>query len=158
MSTVKPVTLGHYEQALDAFVDWMLQQGKNPCSAGELDCVAVEYKNSVLLPKHKFQYLIASLEFFLPQLKRELQWSRRVAAGYMVHHVVKHTTPMTSPVCRLFAAHMAVRGRPSLGFGNCLQQALGLRPGELLLLRKCHVITPASVSYTHLTLPTKRIV
>ena len=143
MTTVSPITLKHYEAALVDFTSWMVKEGKNPTSACELDCVVVEFKNTTMLPRHKMSYLIASLEFFLPQLKRQLNWSRRVSAGYLVHHEVKHTTPMTSPVTRLFGAHMCAINRPSLGFGNNLQQALGLRPGELLLLRKCHVIPPA---------------
>ena len=143
MTTVSPTTLKHYEAALVDFTSWMVKEGKNPTSACELDCVVVEFKNTTMLPRHKMSYLIASLEFFLPQLKRQLNWARRVSAGYLVHHEVKHTTPMTSPVTRLFGAHMCAINRPSLGFGNNLQQALGLRPGELLLLRKCHVIPPA---------------
>ena len=86
-------TLGLYEDALAAFVNWLTEQKRNPATAGEIDCLLVEYKNMSMLPKHKFIHTIASLEFFIPQLKKSLTWARKVADGYQAAHATQHTVP-----------------------------------------------------------------
>ena len=130
-------TLTIYERALEYFVDYLNESCKNPATSTEIDCLLVAFKNNKMLPK--FVYSIAALEFFIPQLKRQLPWAHRVAEGYQVAHATAHTIPCTGPVCRLFGCAISSTGKPSLGFGFVLQQILGLRPSELLKLLACHV-------------------
>jgi integrase len=131
-----------YQTALDNFVEWLTKHSKNPASPGEIDCMFVEYKNQTMLARHKLSYTIAALEFFFPQLRRELVWARRVAEGTIVAHHTQHTVPITSLVTSFYGCSMASAGRPSLGLGMILQQLVGLRPKELLKLRKRDVMTP----------------
>ena len=140
---VSDKTLRLYETALNNFVDWLLREKFNPGTSDEVDCLLVQYKNTCMLPKHKLIYTIAALEFFVPQLKKHLPWAHRVASGYQISHATVHTVPCTGPVCRLYGCAISSTGKPSLGFGFILQQVLGLRPSELLKLRKAHVLDPS---------------
>ena len=65
-----------------------------------------------------------------------------MAAGKAAAHQTKHTVPLTSAPAKLFAANMSRLFLPRMGIGLTLQQATGLRPSELLHLKKCHVLRP----------------
>ena len=142
IQNVRPQTLAAYEKALAGLVDFLLRENLNPESSGELDCLIVQYKNSRMLTRSQLNYTIAAVEFFLPQVKRELQWSRRVADGQLAVHATKHTTPMTSAIARLYGASFSTAGKTRMGIGIQVQQCLGLRPSELLRLHKEHVLPP----------------
>lgn len=107
-----------------------------------MDCLLVEYKNCALITRHALCYTIAGLEFIFPCLKKEFTWARKVSDGFTSSHATTHTTPLTSTVCRFFGCLFSRAGKPRLGVGITLQQVLGLRPSELLRLRKQHVLTP----------------
>ena len=108
---------------------------------GELDDFMVTYKNDRNLSKSQFDYLIAAIEFRYPKVKGSLQWSKQVATGMAMSNNTHHTVPLISAPARLFGTHIAQK-RPRLGFAVPLHQALGLRPSELLKLRRSHVLVP----------------
>lgn len=141
-ATVAERTRGLYEKEFGEFVAWTVRYNLNPRTSEDIDGQLVEYKNAVILPKHRFIYLIASVEFHIPALKKRLPWAHRVADGYEAANPTQHTVPTTTNLAAYYGAVESAAGRPSLGFGHMLQQATGFRPSELLKLKKRHVITP----------------
>ena len=139
---VSAVTLKRYQVALQSFVAWMEKNQSSPLTLDDLDAILVEYKNATNLTKSNLDYTIATLEWHIPMVKGKLPWSRKVAAGKSAANPTNHTVPLTSAPAKLFGAHLAVTGKPKMGFGLNLQQALGLRPSELLGLRARHVLSP----------------
>ena len=139
---VSPVTLKRYEEAFSAFVSWLVRQNHNPSTVQHLDSLIVAYKNDVGLSKSSVNYVIASVEFFLPQAKGGLTWARRVAAGQHVTAPTKHTNPMISKVSCYYGARFAAAGMFRMGLYISLQQAVGLRPSEGLKLKGRHVLKP----------------
>ena len=88
--------------------------------------------------------LIAALEFFLPQSRGGYAWAKRVAKGLAIVQPVKHTCPLTLAPGKLIAVTLCRQGFPRLGAGLLVQILTGLRPGELLQLRREHVLLPTS--------------
>lgn len=66
----------------------------------------------------------------------------REAKGRCCLEPVSHTVPMCYEVACLFAAHHAARGQTRLGAAIIVQMGAGLRPSELLSLRREHVFLP----------------
>ena len=139
---ISAVTYKRYEDAFSAFVSWIVRNNHNPCSAQHLDSLIVSYKNDVGLSKSAINYVIASTEFFLPQVKNRLIWARKVAAGQHVSAPTKHTAPMVSKVSSFYGARLATSGMYRMGLYIAVQQAVGLRPSEGLKLKAKHVLRP----------------
>ncbi len=139
---ISAVSLKRYRSALQGFVSFIIENNMLPHDLEHIDCLVVEYKNREDLSKNQLACLIASLEFFFPQIKGLLAWSKQVSVGQTVQHKTHHTVPIISAPAELFATHMAARNKARLGIGLLVQQATGLRPSELLELLSEHVLLP----------------
>ena len=62
--------------------------------------------------------------------------------GWNVAHATVHTTPMPRSLAFLFGAHLAILRKPRLAVGVVLQQTQGMRPGEMLQIRKKDCLLP----------------
>ena len=139
---IAELSLNRYRKALQGFVAFLISHGYNPFLLDQIDDLVVEYKNHAKLSKSQMDCLIASLEFHYPKIKGHLQWSKQVAVGLAAAHQTHHTVPLISAPARLFGSHIAVKGKPRMGFGIALHQAVGFRPSEMLKLQKQHVLAP----------------
>ena len=135
-------TLRLYRKCALELSTWLLEHALHPQSPPEWDDLLVEWKQAVAPTKSAFSNTLASLEFFFPHLKGQLQWSHQIKAAFDVAHVPQHTVPMLGNVCRLYAIHFSVDGHPSLAIGCVLQQSKGLRPSEMLGIDSTDVALP----------------
>ena len=140
--TVSELTVKRYESELHDFVEWLLKENRNPHTASQLDALIVCYKNDCCLSKFHLNYLIGALEFFIPSLKRQLNWAHRVALGKVAASDIKHSNPLMSKTALFFGAKLAHVGKPRMGLCIALQQATGMRPSEILRLFPEHVLRP----------------
>ena len=69
-------------------------------------------------------------------------WSHAILKGWRVHHRPKHTVPMSRAHARVFAIFLVAAGVEALAIGLLLQRELGLRPSEMLGLRKNDISFP----------------
>ena len=142
--SVNPSTLLKYKTSLTVFVKYLVSVGRNPGTVEELDACVVDYRQTGSLTRAKLEGLIAALEFFLPQSRGGYAWAKRVAKGLAIVQPVKHTCPLTLAPGKLIAVTLCGQGFPRLGAGLLVQILTGLRPGELLQLRREHVLLPTS--------------
>ena len=95
-----------------------------------------------MVTKSTFEGAIAAIEFTLPTFKGELKWARAVAAAWEINEPVSHKKPLPEGAAAFVAVHMAAQGHPRLAAGLVVQQACGLRPSELLGMRRTDLILP----------------
>ena len=138
--SVKPATLQTYQKHLKKFVEFLHSERLRPQGMGELGALIVAYKQQHSISRSNFEGLLAALEFFLPQIKGSLLWSKRVGKGLAVQQQVHHTIPLTLGPAKLVAALLASRDLARLGIGLLVQVLTGLRPSELLQLERRHVM------------------
>ena len=131
-----------YQACVLGFTTWCVKEGFDPSLPEEYDDLLVEWKNATSVGKPTFEGAVAAVEFFYPRMRGQLGWSRSVLTGWGIHHVARHTVPMTRGPSALFAANVRVRGHARLGLANRLQQNLGLRPSEVLGLLPESVLLP----------------
>jgi integrase len=137
---VKPKTLEVYKKHLQEFTSWLDSINHSPSGAESWDDALVDYKNATCLSRSKLSMTLAAIEFFFPRFKRQLVYSRAVSQGLTAASPIKHKVPMIRSVGALFGAHFSGKGRPKMGVGLMLQIASGLRPSELLHLKREHVL------------------
>ena len=143
VNKISSVTLERYRKSLAGFVQFLVSQGCSPQCLSQVDLFAAHYKRETDLSRTQLDILIASLEYFYPSLKKGgLDYCKQASAGKAAKHRTKHTVPLVSKPCRLFGAHMAARGKTRMGYGIAFQQATALRPCELRILCKNHVMRP----------------
>ena len=73
---VSTLTLDRYRAAARPFVGWCYLESIEPTTAAEWDDTLLEFKAAVSLPKAKFEYLVAAVEFFSSRLKGHLATCR----------------------------------------------------------------------------------
>jgi integrase len=137
---VKPKTLEVYKKHLHEFTQWLESLEISPTGAEAWDDALVDFKNDACLSRSKLSTTIAAVEFFFPRFKRQLVYSRAVSQGLTAASPIKHKVPMIKSVGVLFGTHFAGQGRPKMGVGLLLQISVGLRPSELLGLKREHVL------------------
>jgi integrase len=137
---VKPKTLEIYQKHLREFTTWVGENELSPDGAEAWDEALVEFKNAAFLSRSKFGMTIAAVEFFYPRFKRQLVYSHAVSQGLTAASPIQHKVPMIKSVGALFGAHFSCKGRPKMGVGLQLQISVGLRPSELLFLKKEHAL------------------
>ena len=137
---ILPESLNKYKASLRPFVSWLDKHSFAPSTAEEFDDLLVEFKNDTCATKTAFEQLVAAIEFFMPRMRRKLDWAHAVLAGWVTEHVPKHAVPMTRGPAALLAAHFAHSGHCRLGMGLWIQQQRGMRPSEMLKLRACDIM------------------
>ena len=142
---VKPDTLKTYKQHLDPFLaylnqKWELQQ----LSSEDVDLLIMEYRTEFDITRSQHCQLVAAVEFFVPHTKHHLVISREAIKGRLTADPIQHTTPLTYEIGYLFAAHFASLGQQRVGAAMLVQLGTGLRPSELLGLKREHVHVPVN--------------
>lgn len=142
-SRVKPDTLKRYKSALDSFVNYaQLRQHVSLETPEDLDLLVMEYRTENDLSKSNHSLLLAALEFFMPNLKGKLVITKEAVKGRQNSEPIRHTIPLPNNIAHLFAAHFASSGNARLGAAILAQLGTGLRPSELLGIRKEHAHVP----------------
>ena len=127
---------------MSLFLNYLVRIFFSPSSSSQFDDLLVEWKNEDRVSKAHFDTCIAALEYVLPQLRSHLPWSHAVSHSWAVVYVPEHKVPLGELPAVYIAAHLAARRHPRLGAGLVLQQALGLRPSELLSIICSDVTLP----------------
>ncbi len=144
---VKPETLKRYKSAFDSFASYaQLRQHVSLETPEDLDLMVMEYRTENDLSKANHSLLLAALEFFEPHLKGKLIITKEAIKGRQNAEPIRHTIPLPSNIAHLFAAHFASSGRARLGAAILAQLGTGLRPSELLNIKKEHVHIPIRLS------------
>ena len=120
-----------------------------PREAPEFDDLLVEFKNAAPNSKSAFEGLVASVEHVIPSLKGKLPWAHAVLSSWAATYSPEHTVPMCAGPASLIAAHMSADNHGRLAIGLLLQQALGLRPSELLALEARDIALPEHASFSN---------
>ena len=141
-SKITQLSIDRYRKCLRLFLGYIIKSGFVINDVAELDDLLVEWKNHDSVSKSNFEGAVACVEMALPAAKHHLPWSRAVVKAWSVSHVARHTIPLCEGPCILIACHLASRGHGRLGAGMVLQQALGLRPSEVLGLQAVDVMLP----------------
>ena len=121
-----------YQKGLQKFLEFITRRSFYFNSIGQLDDLLAEWKHCDFISKSEFEATIAAVEMALPSAKHHLPWSRQIVAAWNVTHVARHTVPLSEGPAVLLACCMSSRNHAKLGAGLILQQALGLRPSEIL--------------------------
>ena len=131
-----------YQANLARFVAWCQWLGAVPNHADEVDELLVEWKNRALISKSQFAAAVSAVEFVIPWMRGQLQWSKSVLNDWEISGNIIHHKPMTAMVALLVATSLAYIGYGRLGAGLIIQQRKGLRPSEMLRLFRDHVAIP----------------
>ena len=102
----------------------------------------MEYRTENDLSKANHSLLLAALEFHMPQLKGKLVITKEAIKGRQNSEPIRHTIPLPANIAYLFAAHFASSGQARLGAAILAQLGTGLRPSELLGVKREHVHIP----------------
>ena len=138
-----------YRRALMPFIAHLVDHGFCPATSLEFDDLIVEFKNDQRITKSHMENLVAAVEHVLPTFKGQLVWSHTVLSSWSATYVTEHTVPMCALPAAYIAAHMAADGHPRLGASLILQQALGLRPSEILGVQANDAVMPEHASFTN---------
>ena len=133
---IQPGSIERYRIAGKPFVAWMISERLDPETSEEWDDLLVEWKSARHPSKTQFEQAVASVEFFFPRWRGSLSWAKAVCAGWSISHVPRHTVPCGKGFTALLGAHVAEWDHRRLGAGMQVQCRLGLRPSELLGLKK----------------------
>lgn len=140
---VREDTLLKYQKSFEAFTDYLQKQYDLVLTSPEdLDLLMMEYRTEAELTRAQHISLVASAEFFLPNVKGKLVTCREALRGRACGERVKHTIPLTLECCFLFSTWHASEGRQRVGAAMLVQHSTGLRPSELLALQPEHIHLP----------------
>ena len=139
---IQPQSLERYRKCVNLFACFITKHGLAFSATDELDALLAEWKNTDFPSKSEFEGALAGVEMVLPMSKGSLPWARSIAAAWNVCHEPKHTVPMSEGPAVFLGCHMAARGHARMGAGVILQEALGLRPSELLNMAWADVMLP----------------
>ena len=139
---VKPITLTRYSAAVITLVNWARSVELIPSSSEEWDDLLLEfrYAHADRLTRSKFVLLVTALEFYMPNLKRQLAWSHALLTGWARRGTIKHTVPLGKRAAFLIAIHLVAMGYKRLAAGLLLQVHTGLRPSEMLGILPEHLL------------------
>ena len=135
-------TVARYQKAARRFVGWCHAEGFDPLNGREWDAALLEFRNAEPVALYEYTDVVAAVEFFFPNYKGQLTLSRAALQGWQVDHVTHHHVPLGRGPAALCSTHIAANGAPRLGVGVVLQQRKGLRPSEMLNLRREDVTLP----------------
>ncbi len=139
---VQPTTVRKYRKALLPFLSFTTEHRHWPETSGEFDDLLCEWRHSRSINKAAFESTVAAVEFALPRFRGQLPWCRALIHSWAIVHVPQHKVPMGEGPAVYIGVHIAARGHPRLGAGLVIQQAVGLRPSELLGLWGRDVVLP----------------
>ena len=142
-------TLKLYSAAGRDFASWLRRHGLVIRCAEETDDLLVEWKNAPdglsAMPGgsvQQLQYLIAFVEWVLPQYKQQLNWSHSVANAWQGAVPIKHTVPLPRFLALVAGVDIALHENPRVGAMLVLQQRKGWRPNEAVRMRPQDISLP----------------
>ena len=151
---VRPATSERYRAALLPFCEWSVSEGFHPESAEEWDDILAEYVRAhPQLRRTKFADVVAGTEYFFSRLRHKLSWSHAILTGWAAGSTIRHTIPLGKGVSKLICTHFVTWGYARLGVAIVLQCHTGLRPSELLRLRREDFLFPEEEGFTRLERP-----
>ena len=108
--SVNVSTLKRYCSALLDFVAFLVQRRTNPTCGAELDQLVLEFKQEQSLTLSKLELLVASLEFHLPVLKRQLVYTKRASKRLTRTRSIQRTVSLCSDsFVQIFIAGLSLR-------------------------------------------------
>jgi len=134
LSDLKPGTLLQYQRAAGRFLAFLDRESFYPESPDAWDDLLVEWCVSDDISLSQYRCGIAAIEFVYPRLKGHLLWARQRLSSWEARAPVRHAEPAGREICALLGAQLASMRRARMGLGITLQNALGLRPSEMLKL------------------------
>lgn len=139
---VQPTTLKVYQKSLGVFLEWARRHGRSVGTAVELDDSLCEFLVAERLSRSTFAVVVAAAEFAAPQIKGDLRLCGAYKRALNVNSDIHHTRPLPTPAALLIGLQLLRRGQPRLALALLLQLQVGLRPGELVGLRRADFLLP----------------
>jgi len=129
---VKPILFNRYKRVALAVSTSAITGGYAPGAAEAWDDMLFGFKHAhPQLTRPKFIQVVASMEFFVPKLRRSLAWAYACLPGCHMRTSVRHTVPITLKPAKLMASHFASRGKRRLGLALIVQTMTGIPPNEM---------------------------
>ena len=138
-------TLQAYRKSVGRFLVWCGMMQLPLRTVDDVDDLLVEWQETdSTVSKSIYAQAICGVEIAVPLARRQLLWARTVLGDWEVIAPVRHHLPLPRALAFLISAALSLLGYGRLAAGLLIQQALGLRPGELLRLRAKDVTLPES--------------
>lgn len=135
---VKRITVDRYNHHFNIFVDYLLQvYGRWPVTPPEYDMIVAEYLEVLWDsgdPKTSATYTLASLHYFIPQLRRQLPRSWKLKAIWDKLELPCQAVPLSLEVLFGIVGFFLRHEEFPMAFGCLLGFNSLLRTGELLQL------------------------
>jgi integrase len=113
------VTLDSFDVAAAGYVEFLWEEGE---------------------PKNRSQDLLASLQYYLPVLRRNLALSWALLAAWNRHEMPTRAMPMTPEILAAFCGGLLHAGQPRLALLCVFGFSVLARTGELLSLERRHIV------------------
>ena len=137
-------TVKLYQREVRDFVGWLEQLQRQPVESHEFDDALTSYMRLSRCPmlgkgrltRPRAEHLVAGMERVLPRLKGKLSYTRQLLRDWGKTDPVNHTTAEPWEVSLAVGNHLGAMGFPRVGCLHVLQACTGMRPSELLGLRR----------------------
>ena len=133
-------TVLSYRRAVGTFVSWLSDNRLDFTSVEQLDPLIAAFRAKTEPSRSGFITLVAALTFAWPVAKGRLPWATSLARAYDKLTEIKFTTPLTVPALNLLARNLINRNQWRVALGLVIQFRTGLRPSELLKLRRRDIV------------------
>ena len=138
----RPETLVVYRRALTQFMHWIEAYNLVFETPYEVDDLLVEWRFQEQISKAVFAHAVSAVEIAVPTLKGQLSWSHAIMRDLVLATPSVHHIALPWKVALVIAVCFAAAGFGRLGAGLLLQQSRGLRPNEMLQLRREDILVP----------------
>ena len=143
-SGLAPKTVKCYQKEVREFVAWLETLPKARMQSHEFDDALTSYMRISRCPmtgegcltRPRAEHLVSGMERVLPRLKGKLSYSRQLLRDWAKTDPVDHTTAEPWEVALAIGNHLSAMGFARVGCLHVLQACTGLRPSELLGLRR----------------------
>jgi integrase len=146
---LRPQSVAQYQRVLYPLLVWLQQIGVRPEHPYEWDDLLCEYRSgsdgAPVVSKSNFEKTLAAIERVLPHVKGQLGLAHAELNSWKVAVKPRHAVPLTPPHAFLLAEAFLNMGMPLVAAALLLQCLTGLRPGELLGLRREHLLPPWAI-------------
>ena len=154
---VRKITVQRYANMFNLFVSYLSQSRRAwPSSPAEFDLVMSEYLEILWdegSPKTDATYSLAALQYFVPQLKKQLPRSWKLKATWDKLELPCQAVPLSLELLYSLVGYFSRTGENAMALACLLGFNALLRTGELLNLRvaDCHQVNSTFVLVLHNT-------
>ena len=127
-------TLSSYRLGAAGFMDFLCSEGYSPLRPEEWDDLLVEWWHARSVTLSTFRSGVAAVEFVYPHLRGKLIWAHQKLSTLNRITPPRHAAPCGRELSALLGAQLSSLRRARMGLALVLQNALGLRPGEVISL------------------------